>query len=651
MNAAAHWLLVFPPLVHSNWGSYYPSTAVLAATLAEAAVTSRQLDLNAGLLDHLLAPERLAAIERGAWPQDAADAPGLPPLDELPRRSAAQLVAADPTGIVDRAGRHLPQEGNDAHALAVELSRPLHVDRPLDEIVGAGFAASAAARAYDGFFAASALPAALEATTDGVGISVPMGPQLAPAVLLARHVRARRPDLKIVVGGPTVTLMADAMLAHLLAQVPEIDAAVRYEGEEALLALASQCRRGDWAPQAVANVHTRHGPATPGRTRRRLRAGASARYDPAIMAGLVAPRLSVQQARGCYWGKCAYCDFVELFNTGLRYDGRRAAGVLDEVRHQIAETGVDRFWLVTEALPPTVGARFAEAVIEAGLAIDWRSFAMVDPGFTTETLRLLRRSGCSSLTVGLESMTSRALANVDKRADCADNLAFLEAVRAAGLVIDVNLIPDLPTTTAAEALEGLALLEPFADIFRAVAVFPFEATHSSAVGRDPARYGLVPLVAGEADDPLYPKGQAQFSSNRLGYRDAAMDGPERAAVMAAYGAFARRVNAAPARPVDAPPGGRRYRLRSPAIAAFGDGARALAYDWERDRAVELPAAAAGLLGWLKQRPQGATRGEIATFLQHSARVPTPHLPALGASLLGRMAQSRLVVPPDGAAVP
>ena len=39
------WLLVFPPLIYSNWGSYYPSIALLAAAIEAICVTTHQLDL------------------------------------------------------------------------------------------------------------------------------------------------------------------------------------------------------------------------------------------------------------------------------------------------------------------------------------------------------------------------------------------------------------------------------------------------------------------------------------------------------------------------------------------------------------------------------------------------------------------------------
>lgn len=121
----------------------------------------------------------------------------------------------------------------------------------MPELVSDQFATSAVARAYDDFFTACSVDRAICATRDAVGISVPMGPQLAPALLLARRVKRLRPDLKIVLGGPTLTLMADSWLEALLASAPDIDAVVRFDGEEPIQHLATQIKAGQWDPRRL----------------------------------------------------------------------------------------------------------------------------------------------------------------------------------------------------------------------------------------------------------------------------------------------------------------------------------------------------------------------------------------------------------------
>ena len=89
-----------------------------------------------------------------------------------------------------------------------------------------------------------------------VGISVPMGPQLLPALRLAPLInRASDPARRrVVLGGPTLSLLGDAELERLFVGNPTVDCVVRYDGELSLLALIAQTQRGEWAPENVSGT-------------------------------------------------------------------------------------------------------------------------------------------------------------------------------------------------------------------------------------------------------------------------------------------------------------------------------------------------------------------------------------------------------------
>ncbi len=59
--------LVYPPLVDANFGSYYPSTAVLAGYLAAKGIDSIQTDLNEDFAAYILKPESLKSMADGEF--------------------------------------------------------------------------------------------------------------------------------------------------------------------------------------------------------------------------------------------------------------------------------------------------------------------------------------------------------------------------------------------------------------------------------------------------------------------------------------------------------------------------------------------------------------------------------------------------------
>jgi hypothetical protein len=388
---------------------------------------------------------------------------------------------------------------------------------------------------YDEVLAAPGHDAALRLA----GLSLAMGPQLLPGIILAQKLARRSPDTKVVIGGPVISLLAHQDLRRLLSECDFVSCAVQYEGEEPLRQLCVQSMRNKWKPHEVPNCVSA---SDRSRGAREIGKGPKVSaiglplYEPNLLEAAEVDCLSVTQARGCYWGKCAYCDFVELYKGSSRYRGRRAEELVDEINDLISEHGIKRYSLITEAIPPAFARAFSQELLRRKLRVQWSSFAMVHRQFDSDLFGLMREAGCEYLVVGLETMTSRVLKLVDKWANCGANREFLSAARDAGMRLRVNLIPDLPTTTFAEANASLNELSRLAGCMEAVAVFPFEATRSSRVGREPARFGLVHSPAKDG------KRQAQFEQNHFSVEDIAMSQQDRAEIIRRYRTFERQIN-------------------------------------------------------------------------------------------------------------
>jgi hypothetical protein len=551
MTEHSRVLLVFPPVVTTNFGRYYPSLAALAAYLERESIPADQLDLNNDLLEFCVSPERLEAIiaagdsllERGGDEE--------PEVDSRMKQVLAARAAQGRSAFYDVQGKLLPA----GHALAPTeilgaLSHDYYLDVPLEQICAETFWRLSQVQALQAFIRGhrrlhDRLAAALV-----LGISVPMGPQLAPGLVLAREAAER--GVPVVLGGPTVTLLRRADLARLLQAHPWVTALIPYQGEEPLMRLigemVDQGRRDDWheVPGVLSldRASDLAGTAAAAGSRR-LSALPFGSYDRCQLGRLSDPEVAIRQAEGCYWGRCAYCDYVELYpKTGRTHYRPQGIGVLvDEIEHHVKTYGVRRFVLITEAVPPRVARTMSEEIVARGLEVQWSSFAMVDPGFDRETLSAMADGGCTHLVVGVETMADRVLQLVRKRATRELTERFFTDCRAAGIPLIINLIPNLPSTTRADALESLACIERHLDCFLDISIFPFEATVSSDIGRDPARFGLTVLPI--ADDDM--SGQAEFAANHLAITDPAMSPEELRDVLGRHYDLAARVCSGPAR--------------------------------------------------------------------------------------------------------
>lgn len=523
--------LCFPPLVETNFGGVFPSTAVLAAFLEANDVAATQVDLNEEFAVALLDPEFLARAGSG-------DVPGIAQDSFL--AACARWLGRQSRRLFDEQGRHDFGPESEFGFVLHNLARRFSID-PDDQVLhrldSTDTAVAGLSEFFDGF-GGEGVAAGIPASVRLAGISVPMGPQLVPSLLLATHLRSRRTDLRIVLGGPALSLMTTEDIATLLANYPAVDAVVRFDGEGPLLALARQAIAGEWEPCGVPGVSARaagHVVHTQPAAGPGVNSLPRPRYSPPMLARLASPVIGVTQARGCYWGKCDYCDFIELYDGSPPFRGRNADAFVQELVDLIDETGVRRFSFITESIPPAFARRMAAGIRRRDLRLRWSSFAMVDRRFDRDLLAAMVESGCERLVVGMETTNTRVLNLVHKSADRDENLRFLRDAKAVGMRLSVNLIPDLPSTTYAEALDALADVEALADCLSAVSVFPFEATRSSNVGRNPETFGLEKMRSSDA------VGQSEFALNHLHNVDPAMTADERAEVHRRYREFARRI--------------------------------------------------------------------------------------------------------------
>src|SRR5581483_5834377 len=120
--------LIFPPLVTTNFGNYFPSTAVLAAYLSTRGITAKQIDLNEDFMDYLLRPEHLRKVSTGIT-LDGREI-SLAAMEAV----AARILGRAGNLLFDPQGRHLSIEtpNSPLHLLTI-LAEPYRLDLAVHE--------------------------------------------------------------------------------------------------------------------------------------------------------------------------------------------------------------------------------------------------------------------------------------------------------------------------------------------------------------------------------------------------------------------------------------------------------------------------------------------------------------------------------------
>ncbi len=204
-------------------------------------------------------------------------------------------------------------------------------------------------------------------------------------------------------------------------------------------------------------------------------------------------------AHGCYWKKCSFCD-VSLDYIG-RYDTASAALLVERMEAIIAETHQTGFHFVDEAAPPKALRALAEEILRRKLVVSWWGNIRFEKSFTPELCELLAESGCIAISGGLEVASDRLLRRMQKGVSVEQVARVTHAFSEAGILVHAYLMYGFPTQTVQDTVDALEYVR---QLFQEGCIqsgffHRFTCTVHSPVGMDPAAYGITlkPLPPGK----------------------------------------------------------------------------------------------------------------------------------------------------------
>jgi len=301
-------------------------------------------------------------------------------------------------------------------------------------------------------------------------ISIPTKIHIVSAMMLGRLLKKHYPDCHICFGGAYITISG---MGEYFVNEDYCDTFITGPGERKITELLEKLKNN---PKGEITA----------RDDKRADINAEINTHPGEQE-LTRVVLSV----GCIWGKCTFCDYP---TQNAYFAIKRLDVLLKELENLIENHRKKKFYFITDAIPPGYARLLSNSIISKGWKISWAPrFLRIYREFDAELFRLMKKSGCNFklVHVGLESFSDRALKLVNKGYTKSVAVRFFAEAEKAGIIIkQINLIYDLPGTSFMDALESVDILERFIETYERLAVFPFQLTSSSYMGKHPEKYGL-----------------------------------------------------------------------------------------------------------------------------------------------------------------
>ena len=355
-----------------------------------------------------------------------------------------------------------------------------------------------------------------------VGISVLFPEQVPFAAALARSLKqamspASGRSCRIVMGG---AMMSGLSVPDLMTAVPEIDAVVCGEGEEAAAAL---CAGTAW--HEIPGLTFRQGDSlhtNPGTRTLSLKQVPPPDFSTLPLTDYFnpVPVLPVLFSRGCAWRKCRFCAHNFTFGG---YRRKPVAAFVSELAHYQRTLGVRHFYSADEYILPRDMDAICEEILARGLSIFFHILGKPTADCTPGRLALWSAAGCKWIGWGIETGSQRLLDLINKGTRVTDITAVLKHSAAAGISSLGLMIFGLPTSTDTDLDQTLAFLSDVYDHLGGLTASAFVLFDKTHFARNARQNGLT--IDGAVD--LFSSNHTPVRSFRLKFREQASDGSYR----------------------------------------------------------------------------------------------------------------------------
>jgi hypothetical protein len=327
---------------------------------------------------------------------------------------------------------------------------------------------------------------------DVIGISIVLKQQLFSSMTFCAMIKEQFPGIHITIGGNTVTRLRDVLpQAHNMFSL--FDTAIMYEGETAFLQLVNAIGT-DRDFSTIPNLIFKD--STGIHTSTITSAEDMSTLPPPDFDGLslekyfvpdrILPYLST---RGCYWGRCEFCDHGEGYTAGYR--AKNIGQIIEDIRHLRDKYQVAHFHFPDESYPPALFKKLTSRLIEADLQIAWSTHLRFEESLLDDRVwGNAEKSGCKFLHMGFESGSERVLKLMGKATTTEVIQQSLEASSGHGVWNHVMGFFGFPGETFEDAKITVRFLEDNKEHVHSIGFGTFDLTKYSPVLKNAKKFGV-----------------------------------------------------------------------------------------------------------------------------------------------------------------
>jgi anaerobic magnesium-protoporphyrin IX monomethyl ester cyclase len=330
---------------------------------------------------------------------------------------------------------------------------------------------------------------------DVVGISIPSMAQMTPGLTIAALIKEHGLACHVTVGGPHITMLRERLaLAPALFEL--IDSAVVFDGEVPLLRLCEALGSGGDL-LGVPNLIYRDGEAirvTERKAPEKIGSLPLPDFDGLPLDRYLAPRLTLPllTARGCYYGKCAFCNVG--YGEPDSFSLMRSEMLAEQMITLKRKYGAEEIFFSDEALTPRTLRELSQIMQRDGVPLLWGGCARFERPISGELLRQMHAGGCRMILFGLESASEAIMQRMLKGTQLEHMHRILRESTAAGIWNHTFFFFGFPGETLDDAQQTVNFLYDHKYHLHSAGFGTFLLELDAPVHRAPASFGVTRVI-------------------------------------------------------------------------------------------------------------------------------------------------------------
>jgi radical SAM superfamily enzyme YgiQ (UPF0313 family) len=326
-----------------------------------------------------------------------------------------------------------------------------------------------------------------------IGISIVQQKQLISTFTFCKMIKEDYPDVHITLGGNIVTRLRDT-LKETPALFELYDTAVVYEGEHAFLKLIEALEKKETDFSGLPNLIYKDSEGI--HVSKEVFSENLAELPPPDFDGLPLDKYFVPElilpylaTRGCYWGKCTFCDHFQGYVEGFRT--KQVDQIVEEIDFLKKKYRTRFFHFTDESYPPALFRKLSRELIDTKADIVWTTHMRFEETLLDEEVwRDAKESGCRYLHFGYESGNQRVLSLMDKATELPAIETNLRMASEAGIWNHIMGFFGFPGESSEEADDSKRFVEKNKEHIHSLGFMTFVLGKFSPIAFEPEKYGL-----------------------------------------------------------------------------------------------------------------------------------------------------------------